>query len=307
MMTSLLAALCAIVGFENPETCRPLLQNSDIIEPISNKIFDTIFIEGSSNENQLILDIYHCQQLAHQDTIVWINHVEEAYSAIIHCHMHGLVDIVEHQHDWIKLRYQYLSREAKDYFTRVYDIGLWGKNAEGQGTSGPGSSMEQGRHFIEYINIFLQKNPIQTVVDVGCGDWVLAKAIDWGNRHYLGLDIVDSVVKKNQALHTAENVQFAVLDAGAEPIPPGDLLICKDVLMHLPFTNIFHILEQAKKFKFAIFVNDVYPEDAPNIDRPSCGFRPLDLTKPPFNLIPEHIECYTTDHAIKQIVLMRSR
>ena len=83
-------------------------------------------------------------------------------------------------------------------FETIYQHGLWGKNSLGEGTSGFGSTLIQGWNFILTVQYLLNTQNIQKIVDVGCGDWVLAREIDWGNRNYLGVDIVKSVIEKNQ-------------------------------------------------------------------------------------------------------------
>ena len=76
--------------------------------------------------------------------------------------------------------------------------------------------------------------------------------------------------------------------------------------MHLPDADIFRILQESKKFKYCIFVNDYNPKRAINIASSSYGFRYLDLTKPPFNLHPAQVNYYTSDYATKQIVLIKN-
>jgi SAM-dependent methyltransferase len=196
--------------------------------------------------------------------------------------------------------------EAEKYFNDVYANGLWGRDKNGQAISGPGSTLPQGWPFIQYVQNLLDTGEIHSIVDLGCGDWVLAKEINWGKSDYLGIDVVKSLVQKNQALYGSDTVHFLQLDAGSETIPTGDLLICKDVLMHLPDANIFHILAESKKFKYCLFINDINPFSSLNTDIPTCGFRTLDLTEPPYNLIPQQEGYYTSGYVIKQVLLIKN-
>lgn len=185
-------------------------------------------------------------------------------------------------------------------------MGFLEENQYGRATSGPGSSIEQGLPFVKYMQNILDTHDIQSVVDLGCGDWVLAREVNWGERDYIGIDVVESLVQTNQELYGSDTIHFLKLDAGLESIPMGDLLVCKDVLMHLPNANVFHILAESKKFKYCLFINDFNPRSRINTDIPTFGFRCLDLTQPPFNLTPLHVNYYISGNAIKQVLLIKN-
>ncbi|MBS0619840.1 MAG: class I SAM-dependent methyltransferase [Verrucomicrobia bacterium] len=277
--------------------------------------FDLIFIDGCHTFDACVADIKNCQRLAHKDTLVWIDDYcpVGVKTAVDHCIKQGLLTLIEAktvtdesgERAWAIARYPYLS-DAEKVFARIYEEGTWGKNAEGEGTSGPGSWLEHGQYFIDFVQDFLNTHSIDTIVDVGCGDWVLSREIDWGNRHYLGIDVVQSVIEKNQAKYGKENIRFLQADGVFEPLPHGDLLICKDILMHLPTEHILRILEKATPFKYCIFINDTDPSGMMRqiSDAPVGGFRCLDLTLPPFNLKPVVHERARSAHAIKQLLLV---
>ncbi len=197
----------------------------------------------------------------------------------------------------------YLSK-AERYFSDVYDHAAWGHNEMGEGSSGPGSLVHEAIPFINYIQNFLETHEIDSVVDVGCGDWVLAREINWGKRNYLGIDVVESVIEKNQVNYSSDNIHFLKFDAGIDSISPGDLLICKDVFIHLPYSEINNILKESNKFKYCIFVNDVEGSGV-NIDLPNYGFRSVYLTTFPFNLIPTQVTHYISHGRTKEIVLIK--
>ena len=84
-------------------------------------------------------------------------------------------------------------RNYKKVFTEMYDKEIWGI---GRG-SGLGSSSKYCRLYIAFLEKFLKENNIKKVLDFGCGDWQFSQHINWGNINYVGLDIVDLVIKKN--------------------------------------------------------------------------------------------------------------
>jgi SAM-dependent methyltransferase len=279
------------------------------------KKFDLIYIDGCHDAACAFSDIINCRNLADENTVVWIDDYTPygVKGTIDKCAEQGLIKIIQIKmvsdhtglRSWAEVRY--LS-ETERAFTDIYTNGIWGRDAYGQGTSGPGSSLAQGQPFIEYVQDFLQNHAIQSVVDLGCGDWVLAQKISWGDRDYIGIDVVENLVKKNQSLYASDTIHFLHLDAAIESIPAADLLICKDMLMHLPNSAVLRILSELKRFKYCLFVNDVNPSGVArgiaNSDTHTGGFRYLDLTQPPFNVVPHYLSYYTCPFAIKQVLLL---
>jgi hypothetical protein len=195
--------------------------------------------------------------------------------------------------------------DAEQVFSQIYRNGVWGKDHLGQGTSGPGSNPKENMPFIEFLRDFLMDREIHSVVDIGCGDWALAREIHWADREYLGVDVVPELIAKNQTLYASDKIHFQHLDAGKEELPGADLLICKDVLQHLPLLKIFHILSQVKKFKYALFVNGFSADDPlANSDIQTGSYRPLDLAKAPFHLRAQQTSVYSSVQELKQIFLI---
>ncbi len=282
----------------------------------TSKKFDLIFIDGCHQFDHAVNDIYNCRKLAHQNTVVWIDDYAPygVQGAVDHCVQQGLIKIIEAKNvmdtsgarAWAIVQYVH-SSEAEAHFSEVYKNGLWGKDENGEGYSGPGSLVSEATPFLQYLQNFLDTHNIQSVVDIGCGDWVLAREINWGDREYLGIDVVGSVLRKNKAKYGSEKIKFIKLDAGSESLPQADLLICKDVLIHLPNSNIFHILAESKKFKYCIFVDDINTsENTANVNIPTYGFHQVNLMLSPFNVNPVKMDRYTSCGTTKQIILMRN-
>ncbi|MBS0619841.1 MAG: class I SAM-dependent methyltransferase [Verrucomicrobia bacterium] len=278
---------------------------------------DLIFIDGGHTFNCCVADIKNCQRLAHRDTLVWINDYAPSgiKAAVDDCVQKGILTLIDVKtvtdesgtRSWAIGKYPFAS-VAEKAFSDIYIQGIWGKNAQGEGTSGPGSWVHHAQFFINYVENFLNSHSIQSIVDLGCGDWVLGRAINWGDRNYLGLDIIPWLIAKNQALYASERVQFKQLDVLIDPLPDGDLLICKDMLMHLPHEYVLRTLAKSKKFKYCIFVNDINPQGGavPVPDTLVGRYRFLDLTLPPFYLQPHAVEFYPSAHAMKQILLIKN-
>ncbi len=186
---------------------------------------------------------------------------------------------------------------------------MWGADEIGNALCTPDTSLEDARPFIDYINTFLgEASDVQSILEVGCGDWALSRHITWGNRDYLGVDVIRALVLKNQSQFGSEHIRFAYLDAVIDPLPSADLLICKDVWVHLPNHMIHPFIEKMREFKYCILVNTF------NVPR-SLGCngtillgdtRPIDVTADPFFLKPAKVAYYRSSQGMKQVALFEN-
>lgn len=193
-------------------------------------------------------------------------------------------------------------------FAINYATGEWDQESDVKGTSGSGSSPVNAKMYIEYLRDFLKTKQITSVVDLGCGDWQIARLIDWSGIQYTGIDVVKSVIEKNKKEFSAKNITFIRADGIDYTLPRADLLICKDVLQHLPFNDIAQVLPQLSKFKYCILVNDVDPVTltCENTDLPRGHYRVLDMTLPPFSLKGRKVLTYASANETKQVLLIEN-
>jgi len=173
--------------------------------------------------------------------------------------------------------------QIKNAFTRIYDENLW------DGGSGPGSVIEVNREYIDRLTKFITQNNIKSVLDYGCGDWQFSKYIGFENLvdSYLGVDIVDSVINFNKENYSSEKVKFEVVDKNWK-FDKVDLIVCRQVLQHLPDETVRELLDQFKTHsKYIILTNDMGVIDGQVVQNTSCnfgGFRPIDFQAPPWNV-----------------------
>ncbi len=198
------------------------------------------------------------------------------------------------------------ANQTEEIFTYIYDNKLWGCNQEGKGTSGSGSLLETTQEYRMFLQNFLAEFQIHSVVDVGCGDWQFSRTINWDGVHYMGYDAVQSVIENNQRKFGKPNILFIHGDAACLDLPCADLLICKDVLQHLPYEDIFQILAQCYKFKYCLITNDVdaITLSSPNHQIVKGGYHTLDLSRPPFNLKGTKVLTYPAGQDMKQVFFL---
>lgn len=108
--------------------------------------------------------------------------------------------------------------------------------------SGPGSTIAACATIIERMPFWLELHSIKSIVDLGCGDFNWMSRIDLGDIEYDGYDIVSDVIR-TALNHTASNIAFHHADILEMKIPKADLVICKDVLIHLPNDEALKLLQ----------------------------------------------------------------
>jgi SAM-dependent methyltransferase len=172
-----------------------------------------------------------------------------------------------------------------DTFNRIYAEGTWGKDVSGTGTSGTGSTLEITREYRAYLEDFMKKHAVKSVVDAGCGDWTFSSAIDWGDASYLGVDIASDVIATVRKKHEKGKIVFKTGDI-TEDLPAADLLISKDVLQHLSNELVQKFIRnnlRTGKYKWVILTND-RSRGPHNLDTAPGGYRAIDLAAPPFDV-----------------------
>jgi SAM-dependent methyltransferase len=183
----------------------------------------------------------------------------------------------------------------KAQFEAIYESNRWGQG------SGEGSYAIHTRGYAAFLQNFLAKYSIRTVLDFGCGDWQFSQSIDWGDVHYVGVDIVESVIKANQQRFAAANIEFH-LRTTDDPLPNADLLITKDVLQHWSNAKIHAFLPQLSRYRYALITNCVNPRGpTTNRDIEDGDFRYLDLRSPPFNLEAEVVYSFTNHRLLPML------
>ncbi|MBA3722549.1 MAG: methyltransferase domain-containing protein [Parachlamydiaceae bacterium] len=211
----------------------------------------------------------------------------------------GLLSIINTNQIW--------SKTTEEVFNDIYKNKSWGKNSSGEGFSGTGSTLKNTVEYRQFLADFFTAYNIKSVVDAGCGDWTFSQEINWSGINYKGYDLVKFVIEKNRANFGSENIKFFHQDATkTNKLPAADLLICKDVLQHLPLEDISVFLQNLKQFKFCLITNDIDPKTGTSTNpqiKPG-SYRTLDLTQPPFLLKGTKIFTFWSGRELKQVLLL---
>ncbi len=188
-----------------------------------------------------------------------------------------------------------MTSASTDVFSRVYREGLWVRG------SGEGSLPMNTVEYRAFLQEFLREEKIETVLDIGCGDWQSSCLLDWSGIDYVGIDTVPSVIADNRRRYDAPNITFLLADAALEEteLPSVDLLLLKDVLQHWPDSMILSALPRFLRSARRILFTDDLREGGVHTECALGAHRPLDLREAPFGLPLVHV-LRTTVHETSQ-------
>lgn len=152
--------------------------------------------------------------------------------------------------------------------------------------SGHGSRPWATLPYRKYLSDFIRCNDVRSVVDYGCGDWEIGRRVDWQGATYTGVDVVPHLIERNQREFARPGVTFMVTPDEPTALPRADLLLCKDVLQHLPNSDVQEFLVNVvPRFRMALIIDDApgTPDDT-NTDTSAGGWRRVDIRQPPFDV-----------------------
>ena len=144
-------------------------------------------------------------------------------------------------------------RPVGEVFQEVYQQAMWG-GEKGEFYSGPGSDSDAATHYAAGIAEFIASRKIRSVVDLGCGDFRVAKTFLGDNDvDYMGVDIVEPLVRQNIAKHGGSRIGFACLNIIRDPLPDGELCLIREVLQHLSNAEILRVLPKIKQYRYVVY------------------------------------------------------
>jgi len=118
---------------------------------------------------------------------------------------------------------------------------------------------------------------------VPCGDFHWFSKTDLELDSYIGGDIIQEIIEKNNQLYRNNWRSFKKLDLIADPLPFADLLHCRDCLVHLSFEDILNAIHNFRNSRITYLLTTTFPECQQNEDITTGDWRIINLEKPPFN------------------------
>ena len=171
----------------------------------------------------------------------------------------------------------------KSYHWRDYH-----KTTINESDSGLGSDLIVTKQLIKDLDIFFKNNQITSILDIACGDFFWMNKLINNNKHlnYLGLEIVESIVKNNNKIFSNQKVKFKCTDVINEELPQNhDFILVRDFLIHIKNIDIINLIQKIKNSNCKYFAINNFPDIKKNDEIKGYGHhRHVNIEIPPFNL-----------------------
>ena len=166
----------------------------------------------------------------------------------------------------------------KEIFEHIVRHKKWKKS-----TCGPGSTIGYTQNIREKLKPLLIKHNIKSMFDAPCGDYSWMSMINVQEVvNYSGGDIVEFMIEDNKKNYPTVN--FKVFDLTVDSIPDVDLLFCRDLLLHLSFSDIDQVFSNISRSNVKFILTSNWFEDATNTrDIETGGWRYLNFLESPYN------------------------
>ena len=180
----------------------------------------------------------------------------------------------------------------KKVFTSIYKSNHWVQDedilpSENISVSGHGSNIntEQFFNLKKNFNDFIHNYKIESILDMPCGDFLWMKEIIKDKKiNYLGVDIVRELIEKNNNKFQNNDINFENHDIlKYSPSKSFDLIIIRDLFIHIDNSDILEILNKIKNIDFKFIALNSY-DNKINTNVIIGKHRKINLLNHPFNL-----------------------
>jgi SAM-dependent methyltransferase len=171
--------------------------------------------------------------------------------------------------------------DAVHVFDDVYARNAW---ADTESRSGGGSALCATGEVRAALPRLFRKYGIRSVLDAPCGDLNWMQTLLPEIADYTGLDIVASLVEQNRTRYGSPSVRFVLGDVARDPLPPADLILVRDCLVHVSTGAAIDALRNIARTQASYLLVTTFPDCAVNRDVLTGGWRPLNLQRAPFDL-----------------------
>jgi len=110
---------------------------------------------------------------------------------------------------------------------------------------GEGSFVANTGEVREFLEDVLRRRRILTMADIACGDWNWMRRVNLGDTLYTGFDIDPKFIEANRL--SFRSYVFEVADALTMVMPSVDLLLCRDLMIHMSNDDIVRLLGRMRR------------------------------------------------------------
>ena len=172
-------------------------------------------------------------------------------------------------------------KSLAETFSYIHQNNVWG-SAESE--SGVGSELEATKQLRVEIPKLLGRLGARSLLDIPCGDFGWMRHVDLDLERYVGADIVEAIVERNQARYSNPQRQFLKLDLTSDDLPKVDVVLCRDCLVHFSFATVSRAFQNLGRSRSGYLLATTFPDLQTNLDIEDGDWWAQNLERPPFNL-----------------------
>lgn len=179
------------------------------------------------------------------------------------------------------LKRRYGDKYHEAIFSKIWEDNSWG---DVESKSGSGSNLSQTAFIRDELPKLLGDLDVRRLLDIPCGDfrWMQEVHLSAG-LEYFGGDIVDKMIKYNSDHYGNNTLSFLRLDILRDALPRVDLVLCRDCFVHFSISDICQAIRNLKRSGSTYLLVTHFTGDRQNRDIITGQWRPISLTRPPFN------------------------
>tara|TARA_B100000965_G_C19577000_1_gene751764 strand:- start:1003 stop:1722 length:720 start_codon:yes stop_codon:yes gene_type:complete len=180
----------------------------------------------------------------------------------------------------------------KIIFTSIFKSKHWVQKSnlpkEKISVSGHGSNTDtdQTKNLISSLLKFFEIYQIKSILDMPCGDFLWMNEFMKKNKeiNYLGIDIVEELIKENIKIYEKDKIKFKSFDiVNFKTKENFDLVFMRDFFIHINNSDILQILKNLREMNIKYFAFENY-NISKNKDVTTGNHRKVNLKLEPFNL-----------------------
>ncbi len=174
-------------------------------------------------------------------------------------------------------------RSSEEVFSQIHRENAWGDESS---VSGGGSNLVESEAIRAVLPGLVRELGVRTFLDAPCGDFFWMRHVEMPGVHYVGVDVVAKLIEENRAKFASASRDFLHRDLTKDPLPPADLILCRDCLIHLSYGHAREVLRNFKSTRARYLLTTHFPDVAENHDIVTGSYRPINLERAPFDFPP---------------------
>ena len=178
-------------------------------------------------------------------------------------------------------RAEFVGLDLAQKFERIHETNLWGADTS---VSGVGSELQATAAIRERLPSLLTELGVRSMLDAPCGDHRWMANLELDLDHYIGMDIVPSIIESLQQ-HYRDDARrsFLLADLTRDALPRCDLILSRDCLVHFSFATLRRAVRNLKASGAVWLLTTTFPELELNDDIEDADWRPLNFEIAPLN------------------------